>query len=106
MEYTVEPLSNPDTNGAEEVSLLVRCPRFRGRNACKSGTWGGKCVLFRDVLSSGVFNREVPLYFAPVSYVEKGLFTVLTTPQTESLPSLQFSAYNQNCVGFSAQVFA
>ena len=23
-------LSNPDTNGAEEVSLLVRCPHFRG----------------------------------------------------------------------------
>ena len=23
---TVEPLSNLDTNGAEEVSLLVRCP--------------------------------------------------------------------------------
>ena len=23
-------LSNLDTNGAEEVSLLVRCPHFRG----------------------------------------------------------------------------
>ena len=22
--------SNPDTNGAEEVSLLLRCPHFRG----------------------------------------------------------------------------
>ena len=49
-----------DINGLEEVSLLVRCPHisehtrvvegvgkcdlrnFRGRNACKSGTWGGK----------------------------------------------------------------
>ena len=41
-------LSNPDTNGAEEVSLLVRCPHFRG---CKSGTWGGKrCPPFRSVL--------------------------------------------------------
>ena len=24
-----------------KVSCLVRCPHFRGWNACKSGTWGG-----------------------------------------------------------------
>ena len=49
-------LSNQDTNGAEEVSLLVRCPHFRG---CKSGTWGGKrCPVWRGVLSSGVSYRE------------------------------------------------
>ena len=28
--YVQWNLSNPDTNGAEEVSLLVRCPHFRG----------------------------------------------------------------------------
>ena len=27
---TVEPLFDQDTNGAEDVSLLVRCPHFRG----------------------------------------------------------------------------
>ena len=30
MTYIQWNLSNQDTNGAEEVSLLVRCPHFRG----------------------------------------------------------------------------
>ena len=34
--------------GQKKVSLLVRCPLFK---ACKSGTWGGKSVLFREVSS-------------------------------------------------------
>ena len=38
--------------GQKKVSLLVRCLHFRGRNACKSGSWGGvKSVLFREVSS-------------------------------------------------------
>ena len=28
--------------GQKKASLLVRCPHFRGLNACKSGTWGGE----------------------------------------------------------------
>ena len=34
--------------GWEKVSCLGRCPHFRG---CKSGTWGGKSALFREVSS-------------------------------------------------------
>ena len=45
-EYTVEPRS---PMGQKKVSLLVRCPHFRGWNGCKSGTnWG---VLFKYVSS-------------------------------------------------------
>ena len=42
LRYTVEPLSNQDTNGVEE-SVIVSDRSFqRLINACKSGTWGGK----------------------------------------------------------------
>ena len=42
--------------GQKKVLVLVRvrCPHFRG---CKSGTWGGKSVLFREVSSV----QECPL---------------------------------------------
>ena len=40
-----------ETPGAEESACEVSS--FQ-RNACKSGTWGGKSVLFREVLISGV----------------------------------------------------
>ena len=38
------PIQTP--MGQKKVSLLVKCPHFRGRNARKSGTWGRKrCAL-------------------------------------------------------------
>ena len=48
---TVEP-SNIDTNRAEESVHFMKCPYFRGRNACKSGTRCGKRCPFRAVVSS------------------------------------------------------
>ena len=47
-------LSNPDTLGTE-VSLLVRCPDFRGCNVHKQGVWDSqRCPEYRGVLISGV----------------------------------------------------
>ena len=66
MYNTVEPLSNQDTNGAEKVSLLVRCPHFRfQRLKCMQEWYLGwekvscleRCPQFRSVL----IEREVPL---------------------------------------------
>ena len=60
-------LSNRDTNGAEEVSLLVRCPHFRG---CKSGIYLGwekvscleRCPQFRSVLIHNMFPYVMYFY--------------------------------------------
>ena len=45
----VEPLSNSDTNGAEESVFVSEVSSFQ--RLSKSGTWGGKGVLFREVSS-------------------------------------------------------
>ena len=66
----MEILSNLDTNGAEEVPLLVRCPHFRGMQV---GV--GKCVLFREVSSTQECpHREVPVFHTagfPISILSR-----------------------------------
>ena len=40
--------------GQKKVSLLVRCPDFRGRNVHKQGVWDSQmCPVYRGVLNSG-----------------------------------------------------
>ena len=46
--------------GQIKVSSLVRCPHFRGLNACKSGTWGGKKLSCLERCPH--FRGGVPLY--------------------------------------------
>ena len=41
--------------GQKKVSLLVRCPDFRGCNVHKQGVWDSQmCPVYRGVLISGV----------------------------------------------------
>ena len=41
--------------GEKKVSLLVRCPDFRGCNVHKQGVWDSqRCPVYRGVLISGV----------------------------------------------------
>ena len=41
--------------GKKKVSLLVRCPDFRGCNVHKVGVWDSQmCPVYRGVLISGV----------------------------------------------------
>ena len=49
--------------GQKKVSLLVRCPDFRGCNVHKWGVWDtAKCVLFIEVsLFQGCPEWGVPL---------------------------------------------
>ena len=39
---TIAVVYTVNTDAGRYVPSIVRCPHFRGSNACKSGTWGGK----------------------------------------------------------------
>ena len=57
-------LSYSDTLGRTKVSILVRCPDFRGCNVHKQGVRDSlMCPVYLKVsLFQGVLIREVPLY--------------------------------------------
>ena len=53
--YTVEPSLIQTPLGQKKVSLLVRCPDFRGCNVHKQGVWDSQmCPVYQGVLISGV----------------------------------------------------
>ena len=58
--HTVEPLSNQDTNGAEESVIVSEVSSFQRHARVVLGV--GKGVLFREVSSVQEIEREVPLY--------------------------------------------
>ena len=56
-------MPNPDTNGVEESVLYSEVSSFL--NACKSDTWCGKGVLFREMYHFS--NRGVPPYYTSMT---------------------------------------
>ena len=55
----MEPLSNLDTNGAEESVIVSEVSSFQ---RLKRGTWGGKRCPVLPQFRSVLVEREVPLY--------------------------------------------
>ena len=54
--------------GQKEVSLLVRCPDFRGRNVGTQGVWDGRmCPVYWDVLISRA-SISMYMYMRNVQY--------------------------------------